>query len=102
MGVCAIPVFFVNVHTNAIPWFPIELGFRGIVGIVLLWAVVDMRPAIAVGLCFQPSYMLGVFWPPGGLNTPGIGQAVILALIAAALATGALLARKNAARPARP
>ncbi len=89
-------MFFVSTSTNVVSDFLVYLGFYVILGITLLWAAVDVRPAIAAGLCFQATYLAGIFLTPGTTGIPDTGQTLILALITAALAAAALRARRKA------
>jgi hypothetical protein len=78
-----------------IPIFPLEAGFFAILGITLLWLLVDARPAIAVGMCFEVTYITGAISAPGN-GAPAAGQGLIMALIAVALAGAALRVRRKA------
>jgi hypothetical protein len=67
----------------------------GILGVALLWLAVDARPAMAFGMYFEVIYVLRSFTIEAG-SIPTVGQSVIMALLAAALAGAALRVRRIA------
>jgi FtsH-binding integral membrane protein len=79
------------------PDYPLYIGFFIILGITVLWLVVDARPAIAVGLCFELTYLTNILLGPvAPSHTPDAGASRTLALIAAALAGAAIRTRRRA------
>jgi hypothetical protein len=81
----------------SIPDYPIYTGFFIILAIAVLWLPVDARPAIAIGLGFEVTYLTGILLGPGERShIPTAGDALKMALIAAALAGAALRTRRRA------
>ena len=77
--------------------YPLYAGFFIILASTVLWLPVDARPAIAVGLFFEATYLTNIlFAPPGPVHAPDASQALILALTAAAVAGGASRTRRRA------
>lgn len=77
--------------------YPIYAGIFVVLGISVLWLAADARPAIAVGLCLDVTYLTNILLgPPGRGSAPDAGQTRTLALIAAALTVAALRTRRRA------
>jgi hypothetical protein len=89
-------VFLTSAATNALPMLPVDLGFWLIAVTTVIWAITDIRPAIAAGLCFQATYLTGILYPSAGpINA---GQIRNLALLTTALAAGSLRSRRKGHR----
>ncbi len=91
----AAALFVLSANWWSTPGYPLYAGFLVILGISVLWLAVDARPAIAVGLCFEVTYLTD-FVLVGPSHTPTAGESLTMALTAAALAGAALRTRRRA------
>ena len=99
LAASALPVAL-SANWWSTPDYPLYAGFFIILGITVLWLAIDARPAIAVGLCFEVTYLTNILVLAPS-HTPDVGEARTIALIAAALAGAALRARQRAMTESR-
>jgi hypothetical protein len=78
------------------PGYPLYAGFFIILAIAVLWIPADARPAIAVGLCFEVTYLTNILLGSEPSHTPAAADALTMTLTAVALAAAALRTRRTA------
>jgi hypothetical protein len=74
--------------------YPLFAGFFIIIAITVLWLLVDARPAIAVGLCFEATILTNII--ASASHTPDASEGLMVALTGAALAGASFRARRRA------